>query len=85
MFKELWENNIFVQVNYVPAYFHPVFMQAGYNRGICPISETFYYQEISLPLHYELKKREVKLIIRIIKEFLQQNITSEKVKSNGNY
>ena len=85
LFKELWENNIFVQVNYVPAYFHPVFMQAGYNRGICPISETFYYQEISLPLHYELKKREVKLIIRIIKEFLQQNITSEKVKSNGNY
>lgn len=85
LFKKLWENNIFVQVNYVPAYFHPVFMQAGYNRGICPISETFYYQEISLPLHYELKKREVKLIIRIIKEFLQQNITSEKVKTNGNY
>jgi len=84
LFKNLWENNIFVQVNYVPAYFHPVFMQSGYNRGICPIAETFYSQEISLPLHSELKKKEIKLIIRIIREFLRKNIVNEKVKTNDN-
>ncbi|GAA2210768.1 UDP-4-amino-4,6-dideoxy-N-acetyl-beta-L-altrosami ne transaminase [Nonomuraea monospora] len=39
-----------VQVNYVPAYWHPVFEDLGYRRGLCPQAEAYYAQELSLPL-----------------------------------
>ncbi|MFB4283041.1 DegT/DnrJ/EryC1/StrS family aminotransferase [Nonomuraea sp. MTCD27] len=39
-----------VQVNYVPAYWHPVFEDLGYRRGLCPEAESYYAEELSLPL-----------------------------------
>ncbi|MEV5329250.1 DegT/DnrJ/EryC1/StrS family aminotransferase [Nonomuraea sp. NPDC052634] len=39
-----------VQVNYVPAYWHPVFEDLGYRRGLCPDAESYYAEELSLPL-----------------------------------
>ncbi|MBN6057015.1 DegT/DnrJ/EryC1/StrS family aminotransferase [Nonomuraea sp. RK-328] len=39
-----------VQVNYVPAYWHPVFEDLGYRRGMCPRAEAYYAEELSLPL-----------------------------------
>lgn len=43
-----------VQVNYIPVYWHPVFEDMGYRRGMCPNAETFYQQELSLPLFPDL-------------------------------
>ncbi|MET0416855.1 MAG: DegT/DnrJ/EryC1/StrS family aminotransferase, partial [Actinoplanes sp.] len=40
-----------VQVNYVPVYWHPVFADLGYRRGSCPVAESFYSQQLSLPLY----------------------------------
>jgi len=48
---ELRKRGVMAQVNYIPAYFHPVFEKQGYKKGICPNSELFYDQEISIPLH----------------------------------
>ena len=31
-----------VQVNYIPVYWHPVFEDLGYRRGMCPVAEHFY-------------------------------------------
>ncbi|MEO3799066.1 aminotransferase class V-fold PLP-dependent enzyme [Nonomuraea sp. B1E8] len=39
-----------VQVNYLPAYRHPVFEDLGYRRGLCPVAEAYYAEELSLPL-----------------------------------
>ncbi|MEV0201270.1 DegT/DnrJ/EryC1/StrS family aminotransferase [Nonomuraea sp. NPDC050691] len=39
-----------VQVNYIPAYWHPVFEDLGYRRGMCPRAEAYYAEELSLPL-----------------------------------
>ena len=39
-----------VQVNYLPAYWHPAFADLGYRRGMCPVAEAFYAQQLSLPL-----------------------------------
>ncbi|TDC03339.1 aminotransferase class V-fold PLP-dependent enzyme [Nonomuraea longispora] len=39
-----------VQVNYLPAYLHPVFEDLGYRRGLCPVAEAYYAEELSLPL-----------------------------------
>ncbi|MEV6692316.1 aminotransferase class I/II-fold pyridoxal phosphate-dependent enzyme [Micromonospora sp. NPDC051196] len=39
-----------VQVNYLPAHWHPAFADLGYRRGSCPVAEAFYAQQLSLPL-----------------------------------
>jgi dTDP-4-amino-4,6-dideoxygalactose transaminase len=39
-----------VQVNYLPAHLHPVFQRKGFDWGGFPNSETYYQQEISLPM-----------------------------------
>ena len=40
-----------VQVNYIPVHWHPAFADLGYRRGICPVAEAFYAQQLSLPLY----------------------------------
>jgi dTDP-4-amino-4,6-dideoxygalactose transaminase len=52
--REVYERmraaGIGVQVNYVPVYWHPVFEDLGYRRGLCPRAEAYYAEELSLPL-----------------------------------
>jgi UDP-4-amino-4,6-dideoxy-N-acetyl-beta-L-altrosamine transaminase len=54
VFERLRAGGIGVQVNYLPVYWHPVFEDLGYRRGMCPNAETYYAQEISLPLFADL-------------------------------
>ncbi|CAM3306352.1 DegT/DnrJ/EryC1/StrS family aminotransferase [Stackebrandtia soli] len=56
--REVYERmraaGIGVQVNYLPVYWHPVFADAGYRRGLCPEAEAFYGEQLSLPLYADL-------------------------------
>jgi dTDP-4-amino-4,6-dideoxygalactose transaminase len=58
VFNHLRDAGIFVQVNYIPAYWHPVFKNLGYQRGLCPMAEDFYFSEISLPMWPDLLESE---------------------------
>ena len=68
-YEYLWDFDIRVQVNYVPAYFHPVFQENGYKKGLCPISEEFYKEEISLPIHPNLTKKDLNKIVKVTKRY----------------
>jgi dTDP-4-amino-4,6-dideoxygalactose transaminase len=70
IFSKLRSQSIGVQVNYLPAYWHPAFKALGFEKGLCPNSEEFYKQEISLPMHVGLKKKEVLKISKMLTEFL---------------
>jgi dTDP-4-amino-4,6-dideoxygalactose transaminase len=50
VFERMREAGIGVQVNYIPVYWHPVFEDLGYKRGLCPVAERFYAEELSLPM-----------------------------------
>ena len=63
IFEELRSRGIGVQVNYIPAYWHPVFEDLGYKRGMCPVAEQYYREEISLPLFPGLTDDEVERVI----------------------
>jgi dTDP-4-amino-4,6-dideoxygalactose transaminase len=63
IFLDLKESGIGVQVNYLPAYWHPVFQDLGYKRGLCPEAERFYESEISLPIYPSLSKNDQELVI----------------------
>ena len=64
IFSGLREAGIGVQVNYIPAYWHPAFNDRGFKRGMYPNSDLFYSREISLPMHYGLSDGEVEFVIR---------------------
>ncbi len=58
VFEALRAAGIGVQVNYIPAYWHPVYENLGYRRGMCPRAEHFYAEELSLPLFPDLSHSE---------------------------
>lgn len=70
VFDALRAAGIGVQVNYVPAYWHPVFEDLGYRRGMCPAAEQYYAQEISLPLFADLADDDVDRVIDEVRRAL---------------
>jgi dTDP-4-amino-4,6-dideoxygalactose transaminase len=69
----LASNDIYAQVNYVPVYHHPVFQELGYKKGTCPEAEIFYEEELSLPMHVKLRKKDLKYIVKLIMDFSDQH------------
>ena len=72
IFNELRNKGIGVQVNYIPAHWHPVFSEIGHRRGDFPLAELFYESEISLPMYPDLEithaKRIAEILLRIIEK-----------------
>jgi dTDP-4-amino-4,6-dideoxygalactose transaminase len=73
LFHFLRENNVLVQVNYVPAYYHPIFIELDYPRGLCPITEKFYNEEISLPIHPNLSPKDLRKVVKLIRKFFESS------------
>jgi dTDP-4-amino-4,6-dideoxygalactose transaminase len=59
-----------VQVNFIPAYWHPVFADAGYRRGLCPNAEAWYEEELSLPLYPDLTDDDQERVVATLRGIL---------------
>lgn len=59
-----------VQVNYIPVYWHPVFADAGYRRGECPVAERFYAEQLSLPLFPDLTDDDQDRVVGALRDIL---------------
>jgi dTDP-4-amino-4,6-dideoxygalactose transaminase len=70
VFEKMRERGIGVQVNYIPVYWHPVYAEAGYRRGMCPRAEAFYAEELSLPLYPDLTDDQVDRVVECLLEVL---------------
>ena len=70
LFLHLRAAGIGVQVNYLPAYRHPAFAKYQNIPTELANAEKFYSEEISLPLHSELRKSEQDYIIEIIRKYI---------------
>lgn len=70
IFSKLREIGIGVQVNYMPAYWHPVFANYGLYKGMFPISDKFYSQEISLPMFPDLSNDQITKVSNCLKRLL---------------
>ncbi len=66
IFEKMRAADIGVQVNYIPVYWHPLFEDLGYCRGMCPNAEQFYAEEISLPLFTEMTDDEQTQVIEAL-------------------
>jgi dTDP-4-amino-4,6-dideoxygalactose transaminase len=63
IFERLRSQGIMVQVNYIPVHWHPVFQDMGYRKGLAPNAELFYSEEISMPMHASLSRRQIKSVV----------------------
>jgi dTDP-4-amino-4,6-dideoxygalactose transaminase len=59
-----------VQVNYLPVYRHPVFEDLGYRRGMCPVAEDFYAEQLSLPLFVDLTDADQDRVVDALRHIL---------------
>jgi dTDP-4-amino-4,6-dideoxygalactose transaminase len=71
VFERMRAAGIGVQVNYLPVYWHPVYADAGYRRGLCPNAEAFYEQVLSLPMFPGLTDDEVDLVVETLTSILR--------------
>jgi dTDP-4-amino-4,6-dideoxygalactose transaminase len=67
IFERFRDSGIGVQVNYMPAYWHPVFQDLGYKKGQYPNSDAFYATEISLPMSFALSEEQMHKVIDVAK------------------
>lgn len=70
VFERLRAAGIGVQVNYLPVYWHPVFEDLGYQRGMCPNAEAFYEEELSLPLFPDLSVSDQERVVEELRKIL---------------
>jgi dTDP-4-amino-4,6-dideoxygalactose transaminase len=70
VYDRMREAGIGVQVNYIPVYWHPVFEDMGYRRGMCPVAESFYAEELSLPLFYDLSDSDQDRVVEALRGIL---------------
>lgn len=68
VFKYLRKRGVGVQVNYVPAFQHPVFHKSRIDTSLLRRSEEFYKEEISLPIYSGLSRDNVETIARYVRE-----------------
>lgn len=70
VFEFLRANGVLVQVNYIPVYWHPYFEDLGYRRGMCPVAEAYYSEEVSLPMYASLSNSDQDRVIELVRQAL---------------
>jgi dTDP-4-amino-4,6-dideoxygalactose transaminase len=70
VFDRMRAAGIGVQVNYIPVYWHPVFEDLGYRRGMCPVAEAFYAEQLSLPLFVDLTDADQDRVVEALRQIL---------------
>ena len=67
----LREQNIFVQIHYIPAHLMPYYRQFGWKNGDLPKAESYYNACLSLPMYPTLNNEEQDFVIAQIKTFYE--------------
>jgi dTDP-4-amino-4,6-dideoxygalactose transaminase len=66
----LYVNGVSTQVHYIPIPSHPYYRSLGLNPKNYPNSYNYYEKALSIPLFFDLKDEEQKLVIELIKKLV---------------
>lgn len=72
LYNFLKENGIGVNFHYVPVHSHPYYKKLGFSKIKLPNTEEYAETAITLPLHVELKEKDIKFIVGNIKRYFIQ-------------
>jgi dTDP-4-amino-4,6-dideoxygalactose transaminase len=70
LFEALVNENIGVNVHYIPVHLLPYYSQLGYQRGICPDAENLYEEIITLPLFPAMTEEDVMDVIAALNKVI---------------
>lgn len=73
LFDYLRENQIGVNVHYIPVYKHPYYQANGYKDVCCPNAEAFYAGAITLPLFADMSFEQVDYVVEKVCEGVCRN------------
>ena len=68
----LKRNKIYTNIHYKPIHLQPYFKKFGFKKGDFKNAEEYYKRAISLPIHPNLKKKEVMMVIKKINNFFKR-------------
>lgn len=68
VFRRLLEENIGVQLHYIPVYLHPYYRRLGYPEGLCPAAERMYGRILSLPLYPAMTDKDAEDVVRALQK-----------------
>ncbi|MBM7580164.1 UDP-4-amino-4,6-dideoxy-N-acetyl-beta-L-altrosamine transaminase [Jeotgalibacillus terrae] len=72
IFEELVNNNIGVNVHYIPVHLLPYYSKLGYHKGICPQSEKLYEEIITLPLFSAMTEKDIEDVITSVNNVINK-------------
>ena len=68
--KKLKSSGISTQVHYIPTPLHPYYQNKGYKVKNIPNSINYYNDGLSIPIHLNLKKKDIFKIIKTLKKII---------------
>ena len=72
IFHQLRENNIGVNLHYIPVHTQPYYQKLGFAWGDFPNSEDYYKKAISLPMFPTLTQNEQSFVIETVKKLCDE-------------
>ncbi|MGZ4161025.1 MAG: DegT/DnrJ/EryC1/StrS family aminotransferase, partial [Neobacillus sp.] len=70
IFNALLQENIGVNVHYIPVYRLPYYQGLGYQKGLCPNAEKLYEEIITLPLFPAMTEKDVLDVINAVNKVI---------------
>lgn len=70
IFEALQQENIGVNVHYIPVHLHPYYERLGYRKGIAPVAESVYETILTLPLYPSMSDKDSYDVIKAVKKVL---------------
>lgn len=71
IFKDLRDNQIGVNLHYIPIHLQPFYKQFGFKQGNFPNAEDYYSKAISLPIFTKMTDEQQDKVIAALKRVLQ--------------
>ena len=74
IFDELLKKKLNINLHYLPVHLHPFYKKLGFKKNDYPAAELHADTAISIPIYYNLKKKEQKKIINVIKSVIKKHV-----------
>jgi UDP-4-amino-4,6-dideoxy-N-acetyl-beta-L-altrosamine transaminase len=71
VYKKFLKFGISLNLHYIPVYHHPFFKKFNLNKKNFPVMNNFFKYSVTLPMFYNLKKRELNLIIKLLNKIIK--------------
>ncbi len=69
IFNKFRQKGFFVNLHYMPIHLSPFFKSKGFKQGDFPVSENYAETSLSIPIYFDLKKKDVLKVTNLIKNF----------------